>query len=41
MTETTGVLTEEHEGMVKDGSVGKVAIGNIVKVRKVISGQLF
>ncbi|XP_063822002.1 uncharacterized protein LOC135072009 [Ostrinia nubilalis] len=32
MTETTGVLTEEHEGVTQNGSVGRVAPGNTVKI---------
>ncbi|KAL0851121.1 hypothetical protein ABMA28_006988 [Loxostege sticticalis] len=40
MTETTGVLTEEHEGMTQNGSVGRVAPGNIVKVVDIETRQI-
>lgn len=33
MTESTGVLTEESPTNFKEGSVGRVALGNIVKVK--------
>lgn len=32
MTETTGALTEEHEDALRQGSVGMIVQGNILKV---------
>ncbi|CAB3240784.1 unnamed protein product [Arctia plantaginis] len=39
MTESTGVLTEESTNSFKEGSVGRVALGNIVKVADVETGK--
>ncbi|KAJ8735612.1 hypothetical protein PYW07_007232 [Mythimna separata] len=39
MTETTGTLTEESETENKEGSIGKVVLGNIVKIADVETGK--
>nr|CAB3510143.1 unnamed protein product [Spodoptera littoralis] len=39
MTEVTGTLTEETDVETKPGSVGKIAIGNIVKIADIETGK--
>ncbi|KAH9637680.1 hypothetical protein HF086_009348 [Spodoptera exigua] len=39
MTEVTGTLTEETDTESKPGSVGKIAIGNIVKIADIETGK--